>query len=290
LKRRVVAVMAVTLLFASVLITSPVLFLVAEELSSSIHDVAVVDVTPSKTVVWQNYSISINVTGENQGDFTQNISAVAYYNGENLTRERWESFRRLGDVNRDGYIDDDDYDLIVYQMNLPRGDPDFNPDCDICGDTSSSPPDGDVDWFDFGHFAAGYGLDIWSWFNVAGGRIGIKWLDPLSPGTSATLVFSWNTMGVAFGNYTLHAVACRVWCENETTDNAYFDGWVVVSILCDVDGDGNVDWFDFGEFAQAYGSSVGGLNYNDLCDFDLDGDIDWFDFGFFALNFGKTAV
>ncbi len=53
-----------------------------------------------------------------------------------------------------------------------------------------------------------------------------------------------------------------------------------------MDLDGDVDWFDFGDFAQAYGSSVGDSNYNELCDLDLDGDVDWFDFGIFALYYG----
>jgi hypothetical protein len=57
----------------------------------------------------------------------------------------------------------------------------------------------------------------------------------------------------------------------------------------DIDGDGDVDWFDFGDFALAFGNSVGNSNYNVQCDFDLDGDVDWFDFGIFAENYGRTA-
>ena len=45
-----------------------------------VHDIAIINVTPSKTVVGQNYSMSINVTVENQGTFTENFNVTTYYN------------------------------------------------------------------------------------------------------------------------------------------------------------------------------------------------------------------
>jgi len=42
------------------------------------HDIAVTNVTPSKTVVGQNYSLSIHVTVENQGDTTEAFNVTAY--------------------------------------------------------------------------------------------------------------------------------------------------------------------------------------------------------------------
>jgi len=44
------------------------------------HDVAVTNVTPSRTLVHQGYSVSINVTVENQGDFTETFDVTAYAN------------------------------------------------------------------------------------------------------------------------------------------------------------------------------------------------------------------
>ncbi len=63
---------------------------------------------------------------------------------------------------------------------------------------------------------------------------------------------------------------------------------IIVTIAGDLDGDGDVDWFDFGDFAAAYGSSIGQPNYNPLADLDADGDVDWFDFGDFAANYGRS--
>jgi len=44
------------------------------------HDVAITSVTPSKTVVGQGHSLSINATVENQGDFTENFNVTVYAN------------------------------------------------------------------------------------------------------------------------------------------------------------------------------------------------------------------
>jgi len=44
------------------------------------HDVAITDVVPSKTVVGQGFSLNINVTVMNRGDFTENFNVTAYAN------------------------------------------------------------------------------------------------------------------------------------------------------------------------------------------------------------------
>ena len=65
------------------------------------------------------------------------------------------------------------------------------------------------------------------------------------------------------------------------------DGYFSNKILGDIDGDGDVDKFDFGTFALAFGSEKGEPRYNPEADLDHDGDVDKFDFGTFALNFGR---
>lgn len=59
--------------------------------------------------------------------------------------------------------------------------------------------------------------------------------------------------------------------------------------LCaaDFDDDGDVDLTDFGTFGAAFGSTLGGLNYNPAADFDMDGDVDLTDFGTFGSEFGR---
>jgi hypothetical protein len=43
-----------------------------------VRDVAVTNITPSKTVIGQGYNMSVNVTVENQGDFTETFNVTVY--------------------------------------------------------------------------------------------------------------------------------------------------------------------------------------------------------------------
>jgi len=55
---------------------------------SLIHDIAVTDVAPSKTVVGQGYSLNINVTAANQSDCTETFNVTVYANTTEIeTRE-----------------------------------------------------------------------------------------------------------------------------------------------------------------------------------------------------------
>jgi len=54
---------------------------------------------------------------------------------------------------------------------------------------------------------------------------------------SITLTFTWNTTGVAKGNYTITAEATQLPGETDLDDNTKTDGWVVVTIPGDVNGD-----------------------------------------------------
>jgi hypothetical protein len=56
------------------------MWLVKAEGSIPQHDIAVIDVTPSKTVVGQGFSLSINVTVENLGNRAETFSASVYAN------------------------------------------------------------------------------------------------------------------------------------------------------------------------------------------------------------------
>ena len=63
----------------------------------------------------------------------------------------------------------------------------------------------------------------------------------------------------------------------------------VHGLLGDIDGDGDVDRYDFGILAGAYGSSEGDPNYLPEADLDSDGDVDRYDFGIFAANYGTST-
>ncbi len=72
------------------------------------HDIAVINVTPLKTVVGQNYTMNIKVTVANQGDFTETFNVTLYVNTteietKEITLENGESTTRTFTWNTTGY-------------------------------------------------------------------------------------------------------------------------------------------------------------------------------------------
>jgi hypothetical protein len=73
-----------------------------------------------------------------------------------IPADKREEFHRMGDVNRDGYIDDADMQLLRKAYGSRPGSPNWNPDCDLNGD-------GKVDILDVTKAAGNYGKDIFTW-------------------------------------------------------------------------------------------------------------------------------
>ena len=83
-----------------------------------------------------------------------------------------------------------------------------------------------------------------------------------------------------------------------TPKNGYFSNTIPGDIMGDTVGsppDGDVDMYDLGEFADAYGSHEGEPEYNELADLmgdtagsPPDGDVDMYDLGVFADNYGRS--
>lgn len=79
----------------------------------------------------------------------------------------------------------------------------------------------------------------------------------IPPANETTLIFTWNTTGVTLGNYTIVAVADTFPNETDTTDNTLVDGWVIVTITGDVDGNFRVDMGDISSICNGFGSTIG---------------------------------
>jgi len=108
----------------------------------------------------------------------------------------------------------------------------------------------------------------------------------------ATITLTWNTTGVAKGNYTVTAHAEPVIGETDTTDNTLTDGWVIVAMVADITGpdgypDGKVDMRDVYLVARRFGIKPGHPLWNPNCDFNDDEKIDMRDIYLVARNFGK---
>jgi len=73
-----------------------------------------------------------------------------------ITPADYETFHKLGDVNRDGIIDTTDLNLLKAAYDSRPGMPNWNPDCDLNGD-------GVVDIKDVRIASSHYGLTIEKW-------------------------------------------------------------------------------------------------------------------------------
>lgn len=119
-------------------------------------------------------------------------------------------------------------------------------------------------------------------------QIGLMNVALLAPSEVRTVTFTWDTTGVVKGNYTLQAVAAPVPGEVDIADNVFVDGWIMVSWVGDLNGDGVVDIFDIVIVALAFGSTFSGdPNWNPVADINGDGIIDIFDIVIVALHFGE---
>lgn len=107
--------------------------------------------------------------------------------------------------------------------------------------------------------------------------------------TSTTLILVWNTAGFQKGVYKIGAYADLVPFEMNTTNNSLDDGFVRLSLLGDLNGDGSVDIFDALILASAYNSNPSSPNWNPNADLNGDGRVDLFDALLMASNYGRTG-
>jgi len=85
------------------------------------------------------------------------------------------------------------------------------------------------------------------------------------------MTFTWNTSDWSEGNYTIEAEVDIVTNEADFSDNTLVDGWVVVTIQSDVNGDFRCEGKDNGAEAKAYDTRPGDLLWNPNAD--INGDL-----------------
>jgi archaellum component FlaG (FlaF/FlaG flagellin family) len=174
------------------------------------HDIEIISLLLSKTVVGQGYCTNITVTITNWGDFTESFNVTVFRN-----------------------------------------------------DTAIILPDGK------------------NYTNIT-----------LTNGISTTVTFTWNTSGFAKGNYTIKACITQVSGETDTTDNNLTDGWILVTIPGDVDGDFenghyDVDLYDAVRLLACYGLKQNESGFDINCDIDNDGRVFLFDAVILLSHYGQ---
>jgi len=107
----------------------------------------------------------------------------------------------------------------------------------------------------------------------------------LADHTSTNVAFTWDTHGVAKGSYTI-TVEAVLPTDVEPGDNTKTYGPVKVTWLGDLDGDFDIDQFDYWYFCGAFIDYYTPPYVKDPnCDFDNDCDIDQFDYWAFCGAF-----
>ena len=281
------------------------------------HDVAVTEVNPLKTVAWQGSPIQVNVTLENQGNFTEAFNVT-------LTASRPEprvvSFELFGSalggwgftpgsimtpgpalmVNLGDLVnltltsaDDVQHNFFVdYSGNgIPCCGEPVSPDFGGTAPTTVS--------FQFIADNAGtcsYYCQYETLVMCGSFIVNPRFVNTtlvgkgrltLASGESTTTLFSWNTSGFGYGDYTLTAETI-VPEDLDSEDNSASEGGIYVTILGDLTGDFAVDIFDAVLVALAFGASPTSPNWNPNADATGDSIVDIFDMVIVALHFGDV--
>jgi hypothetical protein len=113
----------------------------------------------------------------------------------------------------------------------------------------------------------------------------------LQNGSTTTVTLSWNTTGTARGNYAISAYASPVPGETNTANNNLTGGWIIVSMVGDILGEGKVSGDDLILLAWSFGSSAGpppSPRWNPNADIYNDGKISGDDLIVAAKKFGQS--
>jgi hypothetical protein len=110
----------------------------------------------------------------------------------------------------------------------------------------------------------------------------------LDRGTSTLLTFTWNTVGFAYGNYTLWAYSEPVEGETNVANNNHTCSVPVhIGVPGDINNDGTADMKDVMNALQAFNSFPDTSRWSSYADIDGNGRVDLRDILIILLNFNK---
>jgi len=104
----------------------------------------------------------------------------------------------------------------------------------------------------------------------------------LQNGGSATVFVIWDTSGFAKGNYTISAVVGTIPAEINTGNNNATDGWILVTIPGDANGDYRCNGKDNALVSKAYDTRPGDTRWIANADINSDGKVDGKDIAIIA--------
>jgi hypothetical protein len=283
-----------------------------------VHDVAITNVVPEYSWIYQSWPDNISVTAANLGNLSETFDVTAYYNGNTIGTITVLSLASNSSTiltfnwNTTG-LAEDNYSIAAYASPVPY---EYNL-------TNNYLADGKVQVFTHIRDVAITGIALgntWvyqGWltnitvtasnvgvitesFNVTcyydGSAIGTYNVINLTSSSSLNITFNWNTTTATPNQtYTISAQASIVPYEYNTTNNILVDGTVQVRIVGDVNGDGSVNLKDLYAVQLAFGSygpnylypgSPPSANWNPYADINNDNVVNLKDVYLVEMNFG----
>lgn len=110
----------------------------------------------------------------------------------------------------------------------------------------------------------------------------------LATQNSTILKFTWNTTGAPKGNYSISAKTSVLLNETHLSRVEYIDGWILVTIPGDINGDFRVEGKDNGAVAKAYDTRPGDPKWDPNADITGDGRIEGKDVAVVAKYYGTS--
>lgn len=155
----------------------------AVDRASAFDIMELADIFHSRTMIGQGLTVNITVTVENHASSEQSFKATLFMDNFSYpTPEQRNTFCGRGDINRDGYIDQEDvnfYFVLQYHPCIFPPDPWWDPRLDL-------DKDGDIDMIDLYIITSNFGRNIWGYFSL-GTVIGNQTTRSLRQNDSATV-------------------------------------------------------------------------------------------------------
>ncbi len=288
------------------------------------HDIGIVNITSSNTLVTQGHNLSINVKVVNYGADTETFNVTAYAN-EIIVQTKTSTIPNRNSTTITLTWNTTEFAKGKYTISAKAhpvpGETDAGDNTLTDGLVKVILPDHDVGLADvmpyktvvgkgcsvslnvaaenWGNYTETFDITVcYSSENTTGIPIETQTVT-LTGGGSTIVTFTWNTTGVANGNYTLNAIAGTVPGEIDTADNTLTDGWVIIARIGDITGpngwpDGKCNIRDVAMVARLYGVEYPDPRYDPNCDLTgptqgvADGKINIRDVALIARHYGET--
>jgi len=277
---------------------------------SLIRDIAVTNVTPSRSWVYQGWPVNITITVKNLGNMSETFYVKAYY-GDNLidvvpiinllpsTETNVVIKWNTSTVPEGTYVIKGEATTVPYEIETSNN---FYVDgmvqvLTVIKDIAVTNVTIPQDWAYQGWIMTinitvkNVGetietFDVTVYYNDT--VIMVQKVENLAPSEEVILTINWDTSSVApCSRYTIKAFATILEHEYNENNNMYVDGCIKIRIPGDVDGDGDVNGLDLYYVSKAFGTYEGMSDWNIYADIDRNKRIDARDLWIVAKNFGK---